>query len=102
MSGNSKDSGETMLMRRLTLAVAGCLCDKYPFLMYWLIFVLPSFSHVFGQICLSKEGGVRSDLKWSGHGLYCLTFCLLQMDYFKINAGLWKYHAGLFQHVSFP
>ena len=36
-SENSKGSGETALMRRLTRAFAGRLYEKYPFLMCWLI-----------------------------------------------------------------
>ena len=38
MSANSKGSGETVLMCRLTRAFAGCICDKY------------TFSHVLGHI----------------------------------------------------
>ena len=34
---NSEGSGETVRMRRLTWAFAGCLCDKYHNLMSWLI-----------------------------------------------------------------
>ena len=37
MSANSKGSCETMLMRRLAWAFAARSCDKYPFLMCWLI-----------------------------------------------------------------
>ena len=35
---NSKGSGKTAWMRRLTWAFAVGLCDKYPFLLNWLIF----------------------------------------------------------------
>ena len=38
MSANSKGSDETALMRRLAWACAGRQCDKYHFLMCWLIF----------------------------------------------------------------
>ena len=37
MPVNSKGSGKTVLMRRLTWVFAGCLCNKYPFLICWLI-----------------------------------------------------------------
>ena len=40
MSSNSDGSGETALMRKLVLAFAVCLCDKYPFLMCWLNYVI--------------------------------------------------------------
>ena len=36
MSANSKGFRENVLMRRLARAFDGRLCDKYPFLMYWL------------------------------------------------------------------
>ena len=50
MSANSKGSGETALTGRLTSAFAGCLCDKYSFLMCWLIFCafcVPSRKHTY-------------------------------------------------------
>ena len=37
MSANSKGSGKTALTRSLAWAFAGRLCDKYPFLISWLI-----------------------------------------------------------------
>ena len=36
MCANSEDSGETGQMHRLAQAFAGCLCDKYHYLMSWL------------------------------------------------------------------
>ena len=38
MNVNSKGSGETALVCRLARAFSGRLCDKYPFLMCWLIY----------------------------------------------------------------
>ena len=49
MCANSKDSGETAQMCRLTWAFAGRLCDKYHNLMSWLkyyIIMLAKFEHV--------------------------------------------------------
>ena len=43
MCANSKGSGETARMRRLTKACAGRLCDKYHSLMSWLIYTLYNF-----------------------------------------------------------
>ena len=37
---NSKGSGETARLRRLALALAICLCDKYTFRINWLIHIL--------------------------------------------------------------
>ena len=39
MSANSKGSGETALMRSLFWVFAGRLCEKFPFLMRWLIYL---------------------------------------------------------------
>ena len=36
-TANSKGSGKTGFMHSLARAFTGHLCDKYPFLMYWLI-----------------------------------------------------------------
>ena len=48
MCVNSQGSGETAWMRRLALAFAGCLCDKYHNLMSMLIW------EIFKKTCLQE------------------------------------------------
>ena len=47
MCANSEGSSETARMRRLALAFAGRLCDKYHNLMSWLILQLTSENELF-------------------------------------------------------
>ena len=68
MSINSKGSGDTALMRRLTRVLAGHLCDKYPFPTYWLISFFPNtMENLLGMIILDGfQAGfeLSSSIKW--------------------------------------
>ena len=66
MFANSKGSSKTELMRRLGLAFGGRLCDKYPFIVCWLIYTSRvGWSGGAKVLCILHHRGVQLILAYS-------------------------------------
>ena len=107
MSANSKGSGETALMRRLAWAFAGRLCDKYPFPIAWLNYLVTNLIRIelIGLGCDVWLRTVDNMVNDTAHSAFFLRAKLLDSEnekkYLKVNHNIDRVKLkSVFKHVQ--